>query len=349
MNQAEYYMGLPFDLSGSRSKNRFRLELLWGVSKMLELMESSDDFTIVFDYVCDIEIHLDSGFEFYQIKTHKEGQTKYTPSSLVKIKSGEEGSILGKLFVLNNRKEVSTKVVLVCNAPLKVLTNEPGETCLDGLDEKNQTIIVDAIKRELNVDEVDLSNSYYLYTPMNLLQPENEVKGKLMTTFENLKGSEPLNPNALYRLVFDTVSEKACYEFSEQDYEQLKKIKGISRSEFDKMLDIHSTSEKTGINQTNEYINNIKNIHERKTYKSALTTLLPKMARSRKLQDMEKEIVKTLELHPELNELDDIIELLTDEYHDKFSLEYSNAEKVVYYMVVIHKYVEGGYDNETNI
>ena len=47
-------MGLPCDLSGSRSKNRFRLELLWGISRMLELMESANDFTIVFDLVCDI-------------------------------------------------------------------------------------------------------------------------------------------------------------------------------------------------------------------------------------------------------------------------------------------------------
>ena len=34
---------------------------------------------------------------------------------------------------------------------------------------------------------MDLSNSYYLYTPMNLLQPENEIKGQLMATFEKLK------------------------------------------------------------------------------------------------------------------------------------------------------------------
>ncbi len=347
MNQAEYYMNLPFDLAGSRSKNRFRLELLWGVSKMLELMESSDDFTMVFDYVCDIEIHLDSKFEFYQIKTHKEGQSKYTPKSLVKKKSSEEGSILGKLFVLNKSGDSSIKVVLVCNAPFTKLTNNPGETCLDKLDADSQTIIVDAIKGELGVAEVDLSNAYYLYTPMNLIQPEDEIKGKLVTTFENLKGSEPLNPNALYRLVFDTVSEKACYEFSAEDYEQLKSLKGISRSEFEKMLAIHSTSEKTGVNQTNEYINGIKNIHERKTYKSALTTLIPKMARSRELQNMEREMIKTLEEHPEIAEMDDIIELLADEYHHRFPLEYSNAEKTVYYMVIIHKFVEGGYDNET--
>ena len=182
LNQVEYYMGLPCDLSGSRSKNRFRLELLWGISRMLELMESANDFTIVFDLVCDIEVHLDNGFEFYQIKTHKESQPKYTAKSLVKVKEGEQGSILGKLFVLNTISTVPVKTVLVCNAPFKALSSEPGENCLDSLSQSNKSVIIEAIKKELGTKDVDLSNSYYLYTPMNLLQPENEIKGQLMAT-----------------------------------------------------------------------------------------------------------------------------------------------------------------------
>lgn len=349
MNQAEYYMGLPCDLSGSRAKNRFRLELLWGVSKMLELMESADDFTIVFDLVCDIEIHFDDKFEFYQIKTHKESQPKYTAKSLVKIKSGEEGSILGKLFVLNKDGSVPVKVVLVCNAPFKALSNEPGENCLDNLDESNKSIIIDAVKTELGVNDVDLSNSYYLYTPMNLVQPENEIKGQLMATFEKIKGSEPVNPNALYRLVFDTVSEKACYEFTVNDYKQLKKLKGISRSEFDRILDVHLSNEKTGVNQTREFIDQMKGIHEKKKYKDALNTLLPKMARSRVLQSMEVLMAQTLTEHPEVSDIEEAIDLLTNTYYDEFPVEYTNAEKTVCYMIVIHKFVEGGYDNEINI
>ena len=143
MNQVEYYMGLPCDLSGSRSKNRFRLELLWGISRMLELMESANDFTIVFDLVCDIEVHLDNGFEFYQIKTHKESQPKYTAKSLVKVKEGEQGSILGKLFVLNTISTVPVKTVLVCNAPFKALSSEPGENCLDSLSQSNKSVIIE--------------------------------------------------------------------------------------------------------------------------------------------------------------------------------------------------------------
>lgn len=170
-----------------------------------------------------------------------------------------------------------------------------------------------------------------------------------MATFEKVKGSEPVNPNALYRLVFDAVSEKACYEFDANDYEQIKKFKGISRNEFDRMLDAHLSNEKTGINQTRDYINQIKGIHEKKSYKDALNSLLPKMARSRVLQNMEIMMAKTLMEYSEISDVEEAIDILTDSYHDKFPVEYSNAEKTVCYMIVIHKYVEGGYDNEINI
>ena len=349
MNQAEYYMGLRSDLAGSRSKNRFRLELLWGVSRMLELMESSEDFTIVFDWVCDIEIHLRGGFEFYQVKTHKESQPKYTSKNLVSVKAGEQGSVLGKLFVLNRENSDSVKVVLVCNAPLKALSNDPGENSLADLDEENRKIIIEAIKGELDIKNVDLSYSYYLYTPMNLLQPENEIKGQLVDTFERIKGSEPINPNALYRLVFDAVSEKACYEFTLNEYEEIKRMKGISRSEFDKLLDAHLSNEKTGINQTREYIDKLRGIHEKRKFKNALNTLLPKMARSRVLQKQEIMMAKTLMDHQELSDVETAIDLLTDVYHDEFPVEYSNAEKTVCYMIVVHKFMEGGYDNEIDI
>ena len=52
------------------SKNRFRQELCWGISKMFDLFDK-EDFCVVFDYKCDIEIHFNDSVEFYQIKTHK--------------------------------------------------------------------------------------------------------------------------------------------------------------------------------------------------------------------------------------------------------------------------------------
>ena len=51
----DVYTKIPYDLSGSISKNRFRQELCWGISKMFDLFDK-EDFCVVFDYKCDIEI-----------------------------------------------------------------------------------------------------------------------------------------------------------------------------------------------------------------------------------------------------------------------------------------------------
>ena len=96
MNIIDEYEKIPADTSGSSSKNRFRLELLWGASKMFDLFDK-DNFCVVFDYKCDIEVHLDNSLEFYQVKTHKI-QSPYTFSTLSKQDKTNK-SIIGKLFI----------------------------------------------------------------------------------------------------------------------------------------------------------------------------------------------------------------------------------------------------------
>ena len=51
MNLGETYMSLPNDLSGSASKNRFRLELLWGISKMFDIYDKDDFIYYIFKCV----------------------------------------------------------------------------------------------------------------------------------------------------------------------------------------------------------------------------------------------------------------------------------------------------------
>ena len=96
MHISDIYGQLPHDLSGSISKNRFRQELLWGVSKAFDLLER-EDFCIIFDYKCDIELHFSDRIQFYQIKTHRIQR----PYSFTEIKKHEkEPSIIAKLFLL---------------------------------------------------------------------------------------------------------------------------------------------------------------------------------------------------------------------------------------------------------
>ena len=118
MSVNEHYMNLPFDLSGSRAKNRFRNELLWGLKKMLELYKDGNDFTMVFDYSCDIEVHKQDSLEFYQLKTQNNSNA-YTIDRILKTNNSGD-SILGKLYILKydpkSSEKDDIKISLVCNA-----------------------------------------------------------------------------------------------------------------------------------------------------------------------------------------------------------------------------------------
>lgn len=349
MTNEEYYMTLPHDMSGSMSKNRFRIELLWGISKMLDVYEKGD-FTMVFDCACDIELHVTDGFEFYQIKTHS-GSRSYTCKKLTTIKG--EGSILGKLYVLKKATgNKALKLAIVSNSPL----SDDGalcmglEKCFSELSETEKGKITSALQSELKLDNVDLNNVFFIHTDMNLADPKNEIMGKLVVTFQKIKNCEPTNPNALYRLIYDAVVDKACYEYSDAEYESIMEHKGLTKAEFDKMLDAHSTSAKTGIQQTEEYIDKLSSIREKRAYKKALPNIMNAMAQSRPLKQLEKRIGAFLiSNEEELTGMEKGVDLLTHSFHDTFPIEFDNAEKTVFYIIVICRFTEGVYDDETEI
>lgn len=347
MNPSLFYLTLPHDSSGSMSKNRFRLELLWGISKMLDIMETDQDFVMVFDYVCDIEVHYEDGFEFFQIKTH--GRNKaYTTKSLTKIEG--EGSILGKLYILNKEAEnQNIHLALVSNIPYNAMPINILKNCFTDLSVAERNKIVEALRKELNIEKIDLSNIFYIQTGMNLENPENEIRGKLVLSFEKLKGCEPTNPNALYRLVVDTVQEKACYEYSARDYAEIVRLKGLSRSEFDYLLDLHSDNARTGIQPAGEYIESIRNISHRRIYKKALPSVVKMMSTSKPLKAVEQKIATALLQSDDIGNMESAINYLTALFHSEFPVEMNNAEKIVFYIIIIKRFEEGVYDCEDDI
>jgi len=347
-----YYAGLPHDLAGSRSKNRFRVELLWGVCKMLDLMESNNDFVVVFDNVCDIEIHFQDGLEFYQIKTHGNNSPAYTSRSLSKKETKDsEGSIIGKLYVLNLSGSEFVKLAIVSNVAYSSNGKkvDAAVMCFDQLPNAEKAKLKDAIKAELNIENVDFSNLYYLHTDINLRNPEQEVQGKIVISFEKIKKCEPMNPRALYRLIYDTVNERACYEFAEDDYKVLIQKKGVTRDEFDRMLESHAVNEKTGIQQTQDYINSLKNVTARRNYKKALAKLLRIMPTCRPLKNLEADIAGFLMEQSDMGDMDAAIDILITQFHSRFPIEYDNAEKTVFYIIILFKFQEGVYDDENDI
>lgn len=260
MEISDFYMTLPYDLSGARSKNRFCIELLWGISKMLDIYDE-DDFTIVFDYFCDIEIHCKDKLEFYQLKSHM-GIKKYIINDLTNP-GKKKNSILGKLFILEKDNEMNIKLAIISNGYLRdnsIIKEEFKEIELNDLSEKSKTKIKDLIQTELKLDEVNLSAVFFIHIDMNLKDPGSEIKGKLITKFEKIKGCEPKKPNALYRFIYDTVRQKACYEFSCEDYDKMLSLKGMSKADFERILNLFVDNIDKSVELTKTYIEFLKGI-----------------------------------------------------------------------------------------
>ena len=333
-------MSLPKDLSGSISKNRFRLELLWGISKIIDAHKEDDDYTVIFDFKCDIELHRQNEMYFYQIKTMKSGN--YTDNSLCTKKRNEQNSVLGKLYALYSPGQ-AIKLAIVCNKQLKIKKKDVDfpKVCLGELDKDTIDNIINKLKDELKLDTVDLENVFYIFDNMDFLNPEDAIRGKLIKAFVDIKGEEPQNPNALYRLVSDTVKEKASYEFESNTYEEVVKTKGITRNEFDKMLNAHKKESRTGIVETQEYIKKLPLSKQRK-YNTALGSLI-EIPRSESLQILKLQIYKYIEEHE-----DDFID---EEYYldkismifdDDFNLEFTKEMKMVQYLIIYYIYASGG-------
>ena len=345
------YLELPYDASGSRSKNRFRLELLWGISKIIDLMDEEEDFTVVFDYVCDIEIHFKDGLEFYQVKTHDVKVLSYEAKDIVARKKGVKGakpSILGKLYALKlgHDKDI-LRLALVSNTPFVPKGTNAKDECLSlgVLKQRDRDILVRALKTELNIDAVDLSNVYFLHVGMNLTSPEDEVRGKLSASFERLRGSDLHGSNALWRLVFDTVKNKACFEYTKHEYDEIVANKGLSRAEFDQILDTQDKCGKTGIKEAEEFVRQIDNVKRQRDLRKALSSVLTSFVKDRSLQIIVKRAVAYLSNNDVDAGCDHVSDALVKECMSDMASDYTPDEKKMLAVVIIKRYVQGGYDD----
>jgi len=253
-------MNLPFDLSGSRAKNRFRNELLWGLKKMLELYKEGDDFTMVFDYSCDIEVHKQDDLEFYQLKTQNNFNS-YTIDKILKPNNAGD-SILGKLYVLKydskNTEKDNIKISLVCNAPLndgKTTFNNVEIVDMATINPEAVKKIKEKIKSELKLTkEINLNNSQYEKTSMDLIYPEKTLIGEIALFFEETFNSEPKKVNMLFKMLKGEVERKASFELAENTYTGILEKKGVSKTYLDAFLHDYKDTVDTAVEKAKKFV-----------------------------------------------------------------------------------------------
>lgn len=182
---------------------------------------------------------------------------------------------------------------------------------------------------------------------MNLLDPDNDLRGKIIGSFEQIMGCEPEKPNALYRLIKDTVEAKACYELKSNSYDELVQNKGITKQELHSMLCKHASLIDNSISEAEKFISdNITTPREIRKYRASLISITQHYSTSIELKTNEKLIASYLTENEDSlpNSQLDTLTLLYNEFSSKFTIEFSESDIKVFILTVLLKWEGGKYE-----
>ena len=344
----DVYNNIPHDNSGSIAKNRFGYELAFGLDKMIENYNKYSDFSIIFDYVCDIELHCDNEdvLEFYQVKTSKNPNPFDT--SFITNKGKKTNSIVGTLYKLTLDSDVNkiSKSVIVGNVPFKdkdsTIYEQNKLYPFAMMAEKTKSTILNQLQDEgVLLDGEDLSSLYFLYHPVTLDTYDDTMLGRLTKFYEENIDEKIIKPRTLYSVIKDKIIEKASYEGKDLEYDEVVAKKGLSKSEFTKILKYHSEkgTDLIGkcIDTYKEFTSNVSEITKMKT---ALTNIV---------KNDDVEMTKTLEkienvIYEEAKDYDgnlnDFITYFVEKYDNFFPITCDLAEKYAFVLYVYIKVVE---------
>lgn len=236
---------LPSDIGGSTADNGFTFQKNWALKKLLELEDSGESYTIIFDYHDDIEV-LDSdenatNIDFYQIKT---SVNNWTASTLCKKETNAEGkpkkSFLGKLINHYLEFENTRNVYFVTN---NCMSSSLFDSQVNSHDEvlafsrlsfKKQEEIKNKIEKELgtNIDNEWYCRLYLVQNQLHLKDSTDYLVGKITTFLANHLGTSEINPKSFYDAISAEITKRNDYKEFCQNKETLFLHKAISKKQF---------------------------------------------------------------------------------------------------------------------
>lgn len=348
MNIKDLYLSLPYDTSGSIAKNRFQYEKMYGLLKMYDLYEHYDNFTIVFDYVCDIELHTDDKLCFYQIKT-KNDCRPITTSFLTKIDKNSLHSVIGKLYLIRcEENDFNDKIELniVGNVPFsdekslcKINTTKFSEMSVE-----TQKKITDALKVEMNLETINLDNLFFVYCSMDLENYDDAMLGKTLKFYNKIMGIDPKKPNVLFATIKSIIDDKASVEKGHLSYYEVLEKKGLSKKEIKKIFLYHKQSNELIEKCILELRRKFTNLKDSLRINQALKKIIDKddLFYEKEKINIQDYIQQTYDEYPEDDEI--YIKNIIENQMNHYPIEYSYIEKYTFVYYEIMKYMEEHYE-----
>lgn len=259
----------PRENGGSLAANRFAYQLDWGLKKLLELEESNQPYTIIFDYQDDILV-LDSDvdpnyIDFYQVKTNtsaagwtreqltrvihnktkkKPIQTELFNEPIDDVEVEEKYSKIAKLLIHSlDFPSNARDYFFVTNAGFGGTLikgreyNRTKEIDFTHLTQKAQDEIKQRIKEELpNIDDGVFEHLHFLKNQMNIEDHAATIIG-FLTDFLNKhipKAKVAVRP--VYDTLMGEIRKRNNYEAEPYSVSDLLKNKAFTKTQFHQFL-----------------------------------------------------------------------------------------------------------------
>ncbi len=336
-------MDYEADKAGSRSKNRFKFEVYWGLNKFLDAFRKSQNFTMVFDYVCDIELHYDEFYEFYQVKT---STSKIYNTSMLTAKGKKKNSIIGTLYKIRSKETEKgaekSKLAIVSNLyfqdPLAP-ENPNVELAFSNIKNDNKSKILEALKNEFPENEIDIENIFFIKTDLEISNFKETMIGKINTFYQDIYGEDVMRPAALLRILAEEVQLKADYEGELVSHDAVLEKKGLSIKRFEVILDKYSEHMFSMVEKCRDEIKKVeRNAVKRLTYFKALPEIISGIRKHFYLNELEMEVSKDIlsKLQNfEDGETFDIAKQYIKVTNIDFPIEYSISERELFALVAL--------------
>jgi hypothetical protein len=236
--------------SGTQASNRFSFQRSWAIGLITSLHDSGNDYCVLFDFHDDV-VALDhstapTGGEFYQIKT--KGTGNWTEHQLTERKKGKDGlkpSILGKMYQhVSNFADKVRRLAFVSNAHMGLAMHKDPKGA-DRAEIKYEDIRGDEkekIRTKLQAELGLASPPTHLHllhletTSLSLTDHETHTEG-VLSGFLSKQGDGTIPPQPFHRCLRSEIERRNNKECSPTTFPELCKLKGLTRDEFQGMMD----------------------------------------------------------------------------------------------------------------
>ncbi|WP_075336019.1 DUF4297 domain-containing protein [Archangium gephyra] len=265
----------PSETGGPRASNRLDFQKNWTLCHLVARHKEGEDYVVVCDYHDDVVVLIGvptaAKLHFYQVKTRegspwtmgrltsakkKKKKKVKAPTETTKLADDvvdtstedeeEGGSILGKLYKhkLDFLDRLgSLNLVSTCCFKLKLSNGTSSESkhhiTFVELDADEQKVAADRVQAEHSLTEQAEfpEATHFIVSDMTPTGHDQSAIGVIATYLEHRYGtSESFPVAAIHRSLFDEIRRRSNREGTWDDLDLLLKQKGVSRSDFEKLL-----------------------------------------------------------------------------------------------------------------